>query len=284
MPVAIVSDSTCDLTPAQAAGMGVDLVPIFVQFGGQRYRDGVDITVTEFYKKLDPNGELPTTAPPSQESFEAAFDKHVRAGKDVVCPTVSSKMSKTFEIATAAAKSFGSSVRVFDTKTLSGGVGLLVSGAARMAAAGMDASAIVSALTKWSSTQRGFAVYPDLKFMAKSGRINKAQLVLGTVMHVFPVTRVTPEGAMEGETTVKSWEQAKEMLASIASRKLERPANSRVFITHANAPADAEFIASELRKKLIAAPKELSIYTAGATIGANVGPGSLGIFMIEDTQ
>ena len=101
-------------------------------------------------------------------------------------------------------------------------------------------------------------------------------------MHVFPVTRVGSEGMMEGETTVKSWEQAKEMLASIASRKLERPPASRVFVTHANAPADAQFVADELRKKLNSPLKELALYTAGVTIGANVGPGSLGIFMLEE--
>jgi DegV family protein with EDD domain len=165
---------------------------------------------------------------------------------------------------------------------MSGGVGLIVSGAARLARAGADAAAVSAAIGKWIETQRGYAIYPDLKFMAKSGRINKAQLVLGTVMHMFPVTRIAADGSLEGEATVKSWDQAKELLAGIASRKLERPANSRVFIMHTNAPDQAQFVAGELRKKILASPKELSIHPAGPTIGANVGPGSLGIFMLED--
>jgi len=282
MPVAIVADSTCDLTPAQAASMFVDLVPIYVRFGAQQYRDGADISVDDFYRRLDPKAELPTTEPPERESFEQLFQKHVAAGRDVVCVTLSSKLSKTFEIATQAAAPYGSRVRIVDSKTISGGGGLLVSGAARMARAGKDAQAICAALARWIGSQRGYAVYPDLEFMAKSGRINKAQLVLGTVMQMVPVTRITPDGAIESETTVKSWDQAKEMLASIAFRRLERPANSRVFITHADAPADARRVADHLREKLAAPLKELEIHTAGATIGANVGPGSLGIFMLED--
>ena len=284
MPVAVITDSTCDLSPAQAAALGVELVPILVRFGAQEYRDGVDLTLADFYKRLDPNGELPTTAPQTPDAFAQVFRKHVQAGKTVVCPVVSSKMSKTYENAAAAAKEFGDKVHVVDSKTLSGGVGLLASGAARLMRSGADAPTIVAALQKWIATQHGYAIYPDLKFMAKSGRINKAQLVLGTVMHMFPVTRVNAEGVLEGETTVKSWDQAKEMLASIACRKLERPPNSRVFITHTNAPDQAEFVASELRKKLTHPVKELSIYAAGPTIGANVGPGSLGIFMLEDVS
>jgi DegV family protein with EDD domain len=158
---------------------------------------------------------------------------------------------------------------------------LLVTGAAQLAKTGANAAAIEAAVNGWIGTQHGFAIYPDLKFLAKSGRINKAQLVLGTVMHVFPVTRVARDGALEGETTVKSWDQAKEMLASIVSRKLERPPSARVAITHTNAPDQAQFVADELRKKLTQPLKELAIYPAGPTIGANVGPGSLGIFMLE---
>lgn len=282
MPVSIVTDSTCDLSSAQAQALGLDLVPIIVRFGTQEYRDGVDLRLSDFYVKLDPNGELPTTAPPLPADFANVFRKHVQAGNDVVCVTVGSKLSKTFENAQQAAAEFGSKVQVVDSKTLSAGVGLLVSGAARLAKTGVDAATIVAALNKWRATQHGYAIYPDLKFMSKSGRINKAQLVLGTVMHLFPVTRVSPEGVIESETTVKSWELAQQMLASVMSRKLERPAVSRVAIAHAHAPEVGKKIEDELRSKLIGPLKELNIYEAGPTIAANAGPGSAAIFMLEE--
>lgn len=282
MPVSIVTDSSCDLPPTQALGMGVEMVPILVRFGDAQYRDGVDLRLNDFYAKLDPNGELPTTAPPPPSDFAAVFRKRVQAGSDVVCITVSSKLSRIFENAQQGAAEFSGKVHVIDSKTLSAGLGLLVSGAARLANTGVDAATIVAAVKKWIGTQHGYAIYPDLKFMAKSGRINKAQLVLGTVMHLFPVTRVSAEGSVESETTVKSWELAQQMLASVMSRKLERPANSRVAISHAHAPEVGQMIADELRKKLTASTKELNIFEAGPTIAANAGPGSAAIFMIEE--
>lgn len=282
MPVSIVTDSTCDLTSAQAQSLGLEMVPIIVRFGDKAYRDGVDLRLSDFYVKLDPNGELPVTAPPLPADFANVFRKHVQAGNDVVCITVGAKLSKTFESAQQAGAEFAGKVQVIDSRTLSGGVGLLASGAARLAKSGVDAATIVAALKKWIATQHGYAIYPDLKFMAKSGRINKAQLVLGTVMHLFPVTRVSAEGSIESETTVKSWELAQQMLASVMSRKLERPAISRVAITHAHAPQVGQTIADELRDKLIGPLKEMNVYEAGPTIAANAGPGSAAIFMLEE--
>lgn len=282
MPVSIVTDSTCDLTAAQASSLGIDLVPILVRFGTQEFRDGVDLHLGDFYAKLDPNGELPVTAPPPPEAFVNVFRKHVQAGNDVICITLGSKLSKTFEHAQHAAGEFGAKVQVVDSKTISSGAGMLVLNAARLAKTGEGAEIIVAATKKAMSTQYGYAIYPDLKFLAKSGRINKAQLVLGTVMHLFPVTRIGSDGSLESETTVKSWEQAQQMLASVMSRKLERPSQARVAVTHTHAPELAQAIANELRSKLSAPLKELAIYEAGPTIAANAGPGAAGIFMMED--
>ncbi|HET9096368.1 MAG TPA: DegV family protein [Candidatus Baltobacteraceae bacterium] len=282
MPVSIVTDSTCDLTSAQAQAMGLEMVPIIVRLGDREYHDGVDLRLSDFYTKLDPNGELPVTVPPPPDDFAALFSKHVQAGNEVVCITVASKLSKTFEHAQQAAAQFGGKVHLVDSKTLSGGIGLIASGAARLAKTGMDAQTIVAAAKRWIGTQHGYAIYPDLKFLAKSGRINKAQLVLGTVMHLVPITRVGTDGTLEPETTVKSWDQAKQMLASIMSRRLERPTASRVAITHTHAPELGQTIAEELKKRLIGPLKEISVWEAGPTIAANAGPGAAAIFMLEE--
>lgn len=282
MPVSIVTDSTCDLTPAQAVSMGLEMVPILVRFGDKEFRDGVDLRLGDFYAELDLNGDLPATAPPPPADFANAFRKQVQAGNDVVCITVGSKLSKTFDNAQQAAGEFPGKVQVVDSKTLSGGTGLLASGAARLAKSGADSAAIMTTLKKWIGTQHGYAIYPDLKFLAKSGRINKAQLVLGTVMHLVPITRVSSEGTLEAETTVKSWDQAQQMLASIMSRRLERPVTSHVAITHTHAPELGQTIADELKKRLTAPLKELNVWEAGPTIAANAGPGAAAIFMLEE--
>lgn len=282
MPVVIVADTTCDLSPHEAAGLGVDLVPIVVRFGTKEYHDGVDLRLIDFYAKLDPSGELPTTFPPTREAFAAVFQKHVDAGHEVIAPVISSKLSKTYENAMAAAAPFGGKVHVIDTKTLSGGVALIVTGAARLVRSGQDARTICAAIERWIGSQHGFSTFPDLKFLAKSGRINKAQLILGTVMHLTPIVRHDKSGALEGETTVKSFDLAKEMIVDVMLRKIENQANVRITITHTHDLKLAEHVESELRKKLRAVPKELSIREAGPAIASNVGPGTVAIFALED--
>lgn len=281
MAVRIIADSSCDLTAAQANAAGVTLVPVLVRMGGKEYRDGVDLSIADFYARLDP-AELPSTAPPAAEAFADAFRTAAGAGDEIICLTVASKLSKMYENATAGARMVATPVHVIDSMTLSGGLGLLATGAARLAGSGMDAATIVAAVERRRATQQGYAAYPDLKFLAKSGRINRAQMALGLMMNMFPISRVGKSGELEGETTVRSWDQAKEMLASIASRRIERPAQTRVAITHTNDPRLGDFIADTLRKKLTAPPKELTIWNAGPTVGANVGPGAAGIFFHED--
>jgi DegV family protein with EDD domain len=280
MPVVIVADSSCELTAAQAAAAGVTLVPVIVCVGERRFRDGVDLSTGEFYRLLASGNELPSTLPPEPEAFEAAFRRLV--GSEIICLTVSGKVSKIYEHASKAAAASGVPVRVLDSCTVTGGFALLVTGAAALARAGASSETVVAAIETWKSRQQGFAAYPDLRFLARSGRINKAQMALGLMMNVFPITRVSRTGEMEGETTVRSWEQAKESLASIAARKIGRPEAARIAVMHTNAPELATFIADGLRQRLSAPPKELSIYTAGPTVGANVGPGAAGVFFTEE--
>lgn len=282
MPVSIIVDSSCDLTPAQAAAAGIALVPVLVRIGGQEFRDGVDLTRGDFYSRLSRESELPSTAPPSEDAFAAAFRAGIAQRGEAVCLTVSGKISKIFENASAGARATGAHAHVFDSKTLSGGLALLATAAARLARTGVDAATVLAALERLRDTQGGYAAYPDLRFLAKSGRINKAQMALGLMMNMFPVARVAASGEMESETTVRSWDQAKEMLASIASRRIARPPSTRVAITHTHAPELAQFVADGLKKRLTAPLKELSIYEAGPTVGANVGPGAAGLFFLEE--
>lgn len=282
MAVAIVGDSTCDLSREEAASLGVDLVPIIVRFGTKEYHDGVDLRLADFYMRLDPAGELPVTAPPPAEDFVAAFQKQVDAGHEVIAPIVSAKLSKTYENAMAAAAQFGGKVHVVDTKTLSGGVGLIVTGAAELVRSGQDAHTVLATIGRWIAKQHGYATYPDLKYLAKSGRISKAQMILGTMMHLYPIVRLDPSGSLEGETTVKSFDLAKDMIVDIFIRKLEHVATTRITIVHSHDRALADHVLGELRKKLKGTPKQLTVHEAGPAIASNGGPGLVAIFSLEE--
>jgi len=281
MSVVMVSDSAADFAPNEAAALGIELVPTIIKFEASEFLDGVTIQRDEFYTKCAAAQVPPSTAPPPPEAFEAVFRRHVGAGKAVVCNVISSKISKTFAFAKTGAEAFGSSVRVIDSKTISGGEALLTSGAAEMARKGADADSIVGAMQGWMQTQNGYAAFPNFDSLARTGRIEKSQIVLATMMKLFPIIRFDEDGTMHSEATVKSFDLAVELIVDATVRKMRRKVDARIIVTHTGAPALADHVVGELRKKLGVEPKELSIHKAGPAIAANLGLGAVAINWIE---
>ena len=139
MPVRIVTDSSSDLPPEDAERLGVEVVPLSIRFGTDEYTDGVDLSVGEFYDKLATSADLPETAAPSPGAFEAAFRRQAEAGADqVVCINLSSGLSATIQSAQNAARAVGDDldVRVVDSRTITAGLGTLVTVAAEWRPAG----------------------------------------------------------------------------------------------------------------------------------------------------
>ena len=135
--VAVVTDSTSELDPAMQARYGIDVVPLFVNFGERRYRDTIDLTRDAFYDKLRDEAVLPTTSQPTSAMFEDVFRANVEAGRPVVCLTIMSLLSGTINAATAAARQFpDAAIHVVDSATVSGGLALQAMQAADLARAG----------------------------------------------------------------------------------------------------------------------------------------------------
>jgi len=282
MAIVVVTDSSSDLGPAGAAEAGLELVPCLVYFGDDVARDGVDMSVSAFYQRLASSPDHPKTTAPPVEAFAETFSKHVAAGNEVVCVTVSSGLSKTFVNASQAATPFAGKVHVVDGKSVSAGTALLATGAARLARSAPNAAPVLAALQKWVGREHGHLVYKDYAFLEQGGRIEQKQILLATKMHLTPLLRIGTTGALESEATGKSWDEALELLVSISARKIERPEETRVAIVHADIPDVAQTIAEALGKKVGHPFEELDLYLAGPTIGANFGPGFLGIFTCED--
>jgi DegV family protein with EDD domain len=277
MGVTVMSDSTCDMSPAQAREHNLEVVPIWIIFGDERMRDGVDITRQTFYQRLAAAKELPRTEAPEAAVFEAAFARAVESGNEVVAPVVSSSLSETYKNAAEAAAKFGSKVRVWDSKTLSGGLFLQAMVAGEMARAGASAGDIVEALERGRAVQHGYLISPDLTYLGRSGRINKAIVALGTMLKVSPVLQVK-NGLVESAAQARSYEKAQELLIDIAARNVEDVTKTRFAVGHTHAPELAEKTAAALKAKLGIPPKSFTVYEGGPTIAVNGGPGSLAAF------
>jgi DegV family protein with EDD domain len=277
MGVTIVTDSTCDMSAEQAREHRIDVVPIWIVFGSERLRDGMDITRSNFYERLAASKGLPRTEAPEATVFEAAFTKAVESGNDVVAPVVSGGLSETYKNAAEAAAKFGSRVRVWDSKTFSGGLFLQAMVAGDMAKSGASAADIIATLEHGRCVQHGYLISPDLSYLGRSGRVSKAIVALSTMMKISPVLQVK-NGAVESATQARSWEKAQEVLVDLAARHASDVAKTRFAVGHTNAPELAASIGSALKTKIEFPPKSFTVYEAGPTVAVNGGPGSVAVF------
>lgn len=279
-PVAIVTDSTSDLDPADAAARGIDVVPLFVNFGDTRFRDTVDLSREEFYRKLASLKLLPTTAQPTPAMFEDAFRPHVDAGRAVVCLTIMSRLSGTINAATTAAQAFpGAAIHVVDSRTVAGGLALLAQHAAEVANGGASDATVLEVIERDSSSLCGFASIPDLSHAVRTGRVSRAQAFVGSLVKIVPVLRIE-NGAIEEQARVRTFARAIETMIDAAAVAANRADGARICVIHSHAPDEAARVVTALRAKLTTAPAQFEQLEAGPVIGTHAGPGAVGIFVI----
>jgi DegV family protein with EDD domain len=281
MGVIVVTDSSSDVSAAVARQHGIDVLPLWIVYGSERLRDGVDITRAAFYSRLATSKDLPQTEPIDEAAFAEAFAKHTGAGNEVVVTVVSSGLSKTYANAVAAAGKFGDKVRVVDSLNFSGGILLQVLAAVEMAKGGARAKDIAEALERGKATQHGYLVMPDLTYLGRTGRLNKAVVALGTIMKVNPVLQLK-NGLVETAAQTRTYEKAQDLLIEIATRNVGDVAKTRFAVGHTNAPELGERVAAALKSKLGFPPKSFTIYEGGPTVALHGGPGAIGVFSIAN--
>lgn len=185
MGIQIVIDSTTDL-PAQAAEQ-VKIVPLTIHFGEQQYVSGVDIDARSFYEKLVESDVLPTTSQPTPAAFADAFQAAVEAGDEVVCITISSKLSGTFQSASIAAMDFPGKVFVVDSRTVTLGCGILTQYALDLAKQDISARELAERVEKKREKVRLLALLDTLEYLKKGGRISATVAFAGGLLNIKPV-------------------------------------------------------------------------------------------------
>lgn len=188
MSVRIIVDSTTDL-PEQTARR-VTVVPLTIHFGEQQYVSGVDIDARKFYEMLVEGDVLPTTSQPTPYAFTQVFQEAVDAGDTVVCITVSSKLSGTYQSACIAAADFPGKVFVVDSLTVAIGGGILTEYALNLTDKGMDAEEIAWKLMQKREKVRLLALLDTLEYLKKGGRISSAVAFAGGLLNIKPVIAV----------------------------------------------------------------------------------------------
>jgi DegV family protein with EDD domain len=280
--VAIVTDSTSDIEPAKAREQGITVVPLFVIFGDRSYKDYVELSRAEFYRKLQNEPVLPITSQPTAAMYEEAFAPLVEAEKDVLCIAISSQLSGTLNAARAGAQRFSSArIEIYDSQTVAGGLGMMVLRARELAARGASIADIIAELDEWRSRERLYACLPDLSHLVRTGRIGKAKAALGSLMKIVPVLSLK-DGQVAAEAQVRTFARAQETMLHLVLEAASNPSAARFLVMHTNAPDLAEKTAARLRERLDGiAPQMLEIWEAGPVIATHGGPGAVGIFVAQ---
>lgn len=281
MPVKIVTDSTADFDPAVASQLGIDVVPLYVNFGKESFRDRVDISREEFYRRLAQDGVLPTTSQASTAAYADVFSRARSAGSDVVCLSISSKLSGTINAAVAAAAQFpDATIRIVDSRTVSGGLQLLTSAALERARGGAGAPEIAAYVEGLRAGQALYAAIPDLSHAVRTGRISKTMAMIGGIMKIIPVIGLDEEGKVVECDRVRTFERALDALVEATASRVREAAQARVAIVHAGAPQTATKLEQRLRAHVGDSRARVDVFETGPAIAVHAGIGAAGIFSL----
>ena len=285
--VRIVTDSTADLPADLVAAHGITVVPLTVAFGKEIYRDRVDLQPGQFYKMLTQSKAHPVSSPPAPADFAQRYREQLAGGHEIVSLHISSKLSKTFEHAKAAAAevngddSKASTLALVDTGQVSASLAMLTLFAARLSARNETAETIRERLLQMAPRLHTLFVVDTLEFLAKGGRIGKARALLGGLLGIKPIL-----GMVDGEVTpidrVRGGRAAHPRILEILHKRVDRRLPVIAAIGHANAPVWADRLRALVRDQFQVA--ELIQTEIGPVVGANVGPGVVGVCLFQPTE
>lgn len=274
--IQVVTDSACDLMPATAEEHDVTVVPLTIRFGAEEFVDREELSTKEFWDRVMTGPQTPETAAPSPGAFQQAFVRAAEAGRTgVVCLTLSSRLSATFQAASTAAASVGDriDVRVVDTRSVTLGQGVLALAAVEMAGRGDDLDAIERTLHDMVPRTHVYGVIGNLDYLKRGGRIGGAAHLMGSLLSIKPVIEVR-DGVVEVESKQRTRARALQYMAEKATSAghLEwlgvadgaSPDVDQVIAVVHQATTDHELVTADL----------------GPVVGSHAGPQSVGLCFV----
>jgi DegV family protein with EDD domain len=274
--IRIITDSTCEPPPSTLKHPALTIVPLTVMFGQASYKDGIDISREEFWRRLPKSSVLPTTSQAVPGDFRPYYEQFCAAGDEVVVLTISSKLSGTHNSAVAALEGLTDRpITVIDSETVTVALGLMVAEALRLVDAGATRAEIVARMEQMRGKVWLAFVLETLEYLHKGGRIGKAQAYVGTLLKFKPVLAIH-DGEVTPVTRMRSRAKAIEAAQEyVLQHVTARGPQVRLAVTHAQAPDEARELGAKLQREL-GAP---DFYAAelGPVLGVYVGPAALGV-------
>jgi DegV family protein with EDD domain len=274
-PVAIITDSTANIPDDLIARHNIEVIPQILNWAGESYRDGVDISHTAFYDRLPQDSASPSTSQPSVGEFVEFFGEVGKRAEEIVAILVSDELSGTIGSARGALE-FGLDVpvHVLDSRSVSMGLGLIVLAAARAAEEGKSAEGIMALAQSLVSRVNVIFVVDTLEYLHRGGRIGGAQRLVGTVLAMKPVLQIEG-GKVEPLKSVRTKKKALAFALDYVRQSMQGEDRVHLAVLHANAEEAAAEVLSELEASLM--PLSSLVTLVSPVIGTHAGPGTIGI-------
>lgn len=272
--IAVVTDSAACVPAHLVEEYGIHVVPFELVWDGQSYRDGVDITPAEVYRRLAEGKSLPTTSQPSLGDFANLYVRLAEEAEGIVSIHVPDEVSGTLQAARLAAEQVASvPVRVIDSRTAAAAEGFVVLAAARAAAAGGSLEEVAAAAERTIPRVGLFATLKTLEYLRRGGRIGEAAALLGSQLHIHPIVYLA-EGRVKVAGVARSLRNALERIVELmAARVGEHPMCVSVF--HADSRPEAEWLQEKVCTRFNC--REFYITEFTPVMGAHTGPGTVGL-------
>jgi DegV family protein with EDD domain len=277
---AIVLDSTADFPEAQQRFPNWRVVPLYVLFGDESYRDYVELAPPEFYARLRTAEQLPTTSQPTPGDFLKTYEELAQYDR-IYSLHISAALSGTYQSATTAAAELGDKVRTVDSESASAAIAMLGLALQRRLEQGTTDEAIDALIPRFRERAGLIFTVDTLEFLRRGGRIGRASAWAGQLLHVKPI--LTIEREVVPLKRVRGNQKAmQEFVAAFTSSTQDGP-TLKVGIAHADAPERATQLQKMVRHERPQAEIEV-VTTLGAVVGTHAGPGTVGFFWFDDRE
>ncbi|GIP47175.1 Fatty acid-binding protein [compost metagenome] len=274
--VKIFADSTSDLPAGWAERHEIGLVPLCVVFGDETFRDGIDITPPDIYRRVEAEGNLPKTTAPSPKDFMDAFGPYIDQGRDIVYISLSSKLSSTYQNAQIAAAEFPEGrIHVVDSLTLCSGIGLLVMKAVQLAEKGFEAAEIAGQVAAMRPQVETQFVIDTLEYLYKGGRCSGMQNFIGSLLQIRPVLKLVDGNIIPAYKVRGRKEKAVQQMLDNALADKDKMDQDLILVAHTLAEEEAQRLAVILREQTGA--RKVAIAEAGCVISSHCGPHTVAI-------
>lgn len=275
--IKIITDSTASIPPAILAQYPeIGIVPLYIQFGDQSYKEGIDITNADFYTKLAAASQLPTTSQPSAGDFVEAYKPWLDQGYSIISTHIGTGLSGTVASAMAAKQMLNGDIEVLDSENSGMCLGFVAMEGARALQAGKSKAEILARMNAVKDGVRVLFAVDTLEYLKKGGRIGGAQALLGSILQIKPIL-IIRGGRIEVLEKVRTSKKARQRLMDIAGEVQQRypKAQLKLAVHEADAFQLGQQVVEELRQRF--GPAEIHFSPLSGALSVHTGPGLIGL-------